>query len=118
MNILSLVSQQIDVTGQSNWPDHIRLDSIRQNLYSIRFDSTYFLKNHIRFDSIRLSRIESNRIIRQFDSFSVSGRSRHQYLRFLGYVTLLYVYIDYISVPLQIFIIYSTHTSQKKYFFS
>jgi len=73
MNILSLVSQQIDVAGQSNWPDHIRLDSIRQNLYSIRFDSTYFLKNHIRFDSIRLSRIESNRIIRQFDSFSVSG---------------------------------------------
>ena len=51
------------------------LDSIRFSLYSTQSDSVHFFKFRIRFDSIRMNRIESNRIIRQFDSLSVSATS-------------------------------------------
>ena len=49
-------------------------DSIRLALNSTRLDSTYFFKTSIRnrFDSAESNRIESNRIIRLFDSVSLS----------------------------------------------
>jgi hypothetical protein len=48
----------------------IRFDLLIKNFHSIRFG---ILNSQFEIDSIRLSRIESNRIIRLFDSVSVSG---------------------------------------------
>jgi hypothetical protein len=61
-----------EIADYPNKQSYIRFDSIRFILYSTRFDSTYFFKIWIRFDLIRLSRIESNRIIRLFDPLSIS----------------------------------------------
>ncbi len=54
--------------------DSTRFDLLFKNPHSIRSDSIRFDNLNIQFviDSIRLSRIESNKIIRLFDSVSVS----------------------------------------------
>ena len=66
-----------EVVNYPNQSSSIRFDSIRFSLYSTQFDSVHFFKFGIRFDLIRLNRIESNRIIRQFDSLSVSEQDCH-----------------------------------------
>ena len=53
--------------------DSIRFDLLLRNPNPVRSDSTEFTKKYIRFDSIRSNRMNSIRIIRQFDSVSGSG---------------------------------------------
>jgi hypothetical protein len=53
--------------------DPIRFDILLRNSNPVRSDSTEFTRNHIRFDPIRSNRMNSIRIIRQFDSVSGSA---------------------------------------------